>query len=586
MRLSDAFLEQLRANTDIESVISPYVNLRRRGKNLVGLCPFHNEKTPSFTVYPENGSFYCFGCGVGGDVITFVRRMENLDYMEAVKQLADRAGMALPEDGYDDTLAKKRTAVLAANRAAAKFFHAQLYTEQGRQALDYFLDRGLAPETIRHFGLGFAPNDWRALKRHLNEQGFDDVLLESANLLRRSDKNGKVSYYDNFRNRVMFPIIDPRGNVIAFGGRVLDDSKPKYINTSDTLVYKKSNGVFALNFAKNGNDGKLIIAEGYMDVIALHQAGFTNAVACLGTALTKEQANLLSRYADTIVLSYDADEAGQKATARALGIFGTTGMEIKVLHLEGGKDPDEIIKNYGAQRFQAIIDGAANDTEYRLLKARQGIDLATDDGKVKYLSAAAEILAEIGSPVEVDVYASRLAHELGVDKLAIQSQVKYKREGLKKRRAVKREQEQTRLLINGQNTKNPERAQHLRAAKAEETLIASLMRNPDFYNKLKDGLSADYFVTALNRRIFSVVLSRLEEGGNTEPYFLSSEFTPDEMDEVERIFRSAAQLSNTVDECVDCIKILKEEKNKPETVKASELSDEDFAKLFRSDKRE
>ena len=586
MRLSDAFLEQLRANTDIESVISPYVNLRRRGKNLVGLCPFHNEKTPSFTVYPENGSFYFFGCGVGGDVITFVRRMENLDYMEAVKQLADRAGMALPEDGYDDTLAKKRTAVLAANRAAAKFFHAQLYTEQGRQALDYFLGRGLAPETIRHFGLGFAPNDWRALKRHLNEQGFDDVLLESANLLRRSDKNGKVSYYDNFRNRVMFPIIDPRGNVIAFGGRVLDDSKPKYINTSDTLVYKKSNGVFALNFAKNGNDGKLIIAEGYMDVIALHQAGFTNAVACLGTALTKEQANLLSRYADTIILSYDADEAGQKATARALGIFGTTGMEIKVLHLEGGKDPDEIIKNYGVQRFQAIIDGAANDTEYRLLKARQGIDLATDDGKVKYLSAAAEILAEIGSPVEVDVYASRLAHELGVDKLAIQSQVKYKREGLKKRRAVKREQEQTRLLINGQNTKNPERAQHLRAAKAEETLIASLMRNPDFYNKLKDGLSADYFVTALNRRIFSVVLSRLEEGGNTEPYFLSSEFTPDEMDEVERIFRSAAQLSNTVDECADCIKILKEEKNKPETVKASELSDEDFAKLFRSDKRE
>lgn len=586
MRLSDAFLEQLRANTDIESVISPYVNLRRRGKNLVGLCPFHNEKTPSFTVYPENGSFYCFGCGVGGDVITFVRRMENLDYMEAVKQLADRAGMALPEDGYDDTLAKKRTAVLAANRAAAKFFHAQLFTEQGRQALDYFLDRGLAPETIRHFGLGFAPNDWRALKRHLNEQGFDDTLLESANLLRRSDKNGKVSYYDNFRNRVMFPIIDPRGNVIAFGGRVLDDSKPKYINTSDTLVYKKSNGVFALNFAKNGNDGKLIIAEGYMDVIALHQAGFTNAVACLGTALTKEQANLLSRYADTIILSYDADEAGQKATARALGIFGTTGMEIKVLHLEGGKDPDEIIKNYGAQRFQAIIDGAANDTEYRLLKARQGIDLATDDGKVKYLSAAAEILAEIGSPVEVDVYASRLAHELGVDKLAIQSQVKYKREGLKKRRAVKREQEQTRLLINGQNTKNPERAQHLRAAKAEETLIASLMRNPDFYNKLKDGLSADYFVTAFNRRIFSVVLSRLEEGGNTEPYFLSSEFTPDEMDEVERIFRSAAQLSNTVDECADCIKILKEEKNKPETVKASELSDEDFAKLFRSDKRE
>lgn len=586
MRLSDSFLEQLRANTDIESVISPYVNLRRRGKNLVGLCPFHNEKTPSFTVYPENGSFYCFGCGVGGDVITFVRRMENLDYMEAVKQLADRAGMALPEDGYDDTLAKKRTAVLAANRAAAKFFHSQLFTDRGRHALNYFLDRGLTMETIRHFGLGFAPDDWRALKNHLNEQGFDDILLESANLLRRSDKNGKVSYYDNFRNRVIFPIIDPRGNVIAFGGRVLDDSKPKYINTSDTLVYKKSNGVFALNFAKKGNDGKLIIAEGYMDVIALHQAGFTNAVACLGTALTKEQANLLSRYADEIILSYDADEAGQKATARALGIFGTTGMEIKVLRLTGGKDPDEIIKKYGAQRFCDIINGAANDTEYRLLRARQGIDLSTDDGKVKYLSAATEVLAGIPSPVEVDVYASRLANELGVDKLAIESQVKYKREGLRKRRMAQREQDQKRLLINGQNTKNPERSQHLRAAKAEETLIASLMRNPDFYNKLKDELSADYFVTALNRRIFSVILSRLDEGGNTEPYFLSSAFTPDEMDEVERIFRSAAQLSNTVEECVDCIKILKEEKNKPESIKASELSDDDFAKLFRLDKQD
>lgn len=581
MRLSDSFLEQLRMNTDIESVISPYVNLRRRGKNLVGLCPFHNEKTPSFTVYPENGSFYCFGCGVGGDVITFVRRMENLDYMEAVKQLADRAGMALPEDGYDDSLAKKRTAVLSANRAAAKFFHSQLFTPQGRQALDYFLGRGLSMETIRHFGLGFAPDDWRALKNHLNSQGFDDVLLESANLVRRSDKNSKVSYYDNFRNRAMFPIIDPRGNVIAFGGRVLDDSKPKYINTSDTLVYKKSNGVFALNFAKNGNDGKLIIAEGYMDVISLHQAGFTNAVACLGTALTKEQANLLSRYANEIILSYDADEAGQKATARALSIFGTTGMEIKVLHLTGGKDPDEIIKKYGAQRFRDIIEGAANDTEYRLLSARKGIDLTSDDGKVKYLSAAADVLAEIGSPVEVDVYASRLANELGVDKLAIQSQVKYKREGLQKRRKAQREQEQQRMLLSGQNTRNPERATHLRAAKSEEMLIASLMRNPDFYNKLKGELSVDYFVTALNKRIFSVILSRLEEGGNTEPYFLSSEFTPDEMAEVERIFRSSAQLSNTPEECADCIKILKEEKNKPEAIKASELSDEEFAKLFR-----
>lgn len=581
MRLSDSFLEELRSRVDIESVISPYVNLRRRGKNLVGLCPFHNEKTPSFTVYPENDSFYCFGCGVGGDVITFVRRIENLDYLEAVRMLADRAGMALPEDGFDDSMAKRRTAVLEANRAAAKFFHAELMSERGREALDYFLGRGLTIETIRHFGLGYAPDDWRALKNHLNQKGFDDTLLENANLLRRSEKNGKVNYYDNFRNRIMFPIIDPRGNVIAFGGRVMDDSKPKYINTSDTLVYKKSNGVFALNFAKNGNDGKLIVAEGYMDVIALHQAGFTNAVACLGTALTKEQANLLSRYAKEVLISYDSDEAGQKATARAINIFSSTGLEVRVLRLNGGKDPDEIIRKYGAQRFRDIIEGAANDTEYRILRAREGIDISSDDGKLKFLSLAADILAELSSPIEVDIYASRLARELDVDKTALTAQVKYRRENFVRRRKAEREREQQRMLMSGVSSKNPERSANLRAAKAEETIIASLMRNPDFYQKLKDEISPDDFVTALNRRIFTVVTDRVSQGGSAEPFFLSSSFTPDEMDEVTRLFRQSSQMRNTVEECMDCIKILKMEKNRPEDIKASELSDDDFAKLFR-----
>lgn len=581
MRLSDSFLEELRSRVDIESVISPYVNLRRRGKNLVGLCPFHNEKTPSFTVYPENDSFYCFGCGVGGDVITFVRRIENLDYLEAVRMLADRAGMALPEDGFDDSMAKRRTAVLEANRAAAKFFHAELMSERGREALDYFLGRGLTIETIRHFGLGYAPDNWRALKNHLNQKGFDDTLLENANLLRRSEKNGKVNYYDNFRNRIMFPIIDPRGNVIAFGGRVMDDSKPKYINTSDTLVYKKSNGVFALNFAKNGNDGKLIVAEGYMDVIALHQAGFTNAVACLGTALTKEQANLLSRYAKEVLISYDSDEAGQKATARAINIFSSTGLEVRVLRLSGGKDPDEIIRKYGAQRFRDIIEGAANDTEYRILRAREGIDISSDDGKLKFLSLAADILAELSSPIEVDIYASRLARELDVDKTALTAQVKYRRENFVRRRKAEREREQQRMLMSGVSSKNPERSANLRAAKAEETIIASLMRNPDFYQKLKDDISPDDFVTVLNRRIFTVVTDRVSQGGSAEPFFLSSSFTPDEMDEVTRLFRQSSQMRNTVEECMDCIKILKMEKNRPEDIKASELSDDDFAKLFR-----
>ncbi len=581
MRLSEAFLEDLRSRVDIESVISPYVNLRRRGKNLVGLCPFHNEKTRSFTVYPETESFYCFGCGAGGDIVTFMRRIENLDYIEAVKMLAERAGMTLPEDGFDDSMAKQRTKVLEANRAAAKFFHAQLFSERGKAALEYFLNRGLKVETIRHFGLGYAPDDWQALKNHLNKMGFDDVLLESANLLRRSDKNGRVRYYDNFRNRIMFPIIDLRGNVIAFGGRVMDDSKPKYINTSDTLVYKKSNGVFALNFAKNGNDGKLIVAEGYMDVIALHQAGFTNAIACLGTALTKEQANLLSRYAKEVLISYDSDEAGQKATERAIGIFSSTGLEVRVLHLSGGKDPDEIIKKYGPQRFRDIIEGAANDTEYRILRARDGLDLSSDNGKLKFLSRAADILAEIGSPIEVDIYASRLSRELDVDKTAVITQVKYRRDNYVRRRKAEREREQHKQLMEGSLSKNKERAGNLRVAKAEETIIASLMRNPDFYPKIKDEISLDDFVTALNKRIFTVVLERVSQGNSAEPFFLSSAFTPDEMDEVTRLFRQSSQMRNTVEECLDCIKILKMEKNRPGDIKASELSNDDFAKLFR-----
>ncbi|MBQ2774331.1 MAG: DNA primase [Clostridia bacterium] len=581
MRLSDTFLEDLRSRVDIESVISPYVNLRRRGKNLVGLCPFHNEKTPSFTVYPETESFYCFGCGAGGDIVTFMRRIENLDYLEAVKMLAERAGMSLPEDGFDDSMAKQRTKVLEANRAAAKFFHAQLFSERGREALDYFLNRGLKVETIRHFGLGYAPNDWQELKNHLNKMGFDDVLLESANLLRRSDKNGRVRYYDNFRNRIMFPIIDLRGNVIAFGGRVMDDSKPKYINTSDTLVYKKSNGVFALNFAKNGNDGKLIVAEGYMDVIALHQAGFTNAIACLGTALTKEQANLLSRYAKEVLISYDSDEAGQKATERAIGIFSSTGLEVRVLRLSGGKDPDEIIKKYGPQRFRDIIEGAANDTEYRILRARDGLDLSSDDGKLKFLSHVADILAELSSPIEVDIYASRLSRELDVDKTAVMTQVKYRRDNYVRRRKAEREREQQKKLMEGSLSKNTERTSNLRAAKAEETIIASLMRNPDFYPKIKNEIAVDDFITALNKRIFTVVLERVSQGNSAEPFFLSSAFTPDEMDEVTRLFRQSSQMRNTVEECLDCIKILKMEKNRPGDIKASELSNDDFAKLFR-----
>ena len=580
MRISERFIQELQDKIDIEQVISSNITLKRRGKTLVGLCPFHNEKTPSFTVYPESRSFYCFGCGAGGDVISFVRRMENLDYIEAVKAVAQMAGVPMPEDGYDDTLSKQRMRLLEANREAARFYNSCLMDPKNKPALDYFLSRGLSINTIRRFGLGYAPNDWRELINHLKSKGFTEHELVLANLARRSDKNGRANYYDNFRNRVMFPIIDLRGNVIAFGGRVMDDSKPKYINTSDTLVYKKSNGVFALNFAKNANENKLILVEGYMDVIALHQAGFTNAIACLGTAFTNEQANLLSRYADEIIICYDNDEADKTATARALGVLGKTGLKLRVVSMQGGKDADEIIRKHGRERFADLLKGASNKTEYRLLEERSKYNLATDDGKLRFLMAATQVLASCGS-IEQDIYATRLSNELGVSADSIKAQLKTA--AAKQRRleeSRKRTETEEMLAKSNEDKNNPERSKNLRAAKAEETLIASFMRNPDFYNKLKEKISADSFVTAFNRRIFECLIKGLESGIEPNLSLFSADFTPDEMDSVTRISLTAPTLSNTLKECEDCIAVLKESSSSAPT-DAAAMSDEEFLKLFK-----
>ncbi len=581
MRISERFIQELQDKIDIEQVISSHISLKRRGKNLVGLCPFHNEKTPSFTVYPESRSFYCFGCGAGGDVISFVRRMDNLDYIEAVKSVAQMAGMSMPEDGYDDTLSKQRQRLLEANREAARFYHACLMDPKNKDALDYFLKRGLSINTIRRFGLGYAPNDWRELINHLKSKGFNEQELVLANLARRSDKNGRANYYDNFRNRVMFPIIDLRGNVIAFGGRVMDDSKPKYINTSDTLVYKKSNGVFAMNLAKNNNDNKFILVEGYMDVIALHQAGFTNAIACLGTAFTNEQANLLSRYAEEIIICYDNDEAGKTATARALGVLGKTGLKLRVVSMSGGKDADEIIKKHGKERFADLLNGASNKTEYRLLEERSKYNLATDDGKLRFLMAATQVLANCGS-IEQDIYATRLSNELGVSVESIKAQLKTA--SVRQRRldeAKKRTETAEMLMKSNEDKNNPERAKNLGAAKAEETLITSFLRNPDFYNKLKDKISPDDFVTAFNRRIFKCLIKGLESGVELGLSMFSADFTPEEMDSVTRISLIAPTLSNTLRECEDCIAVLKNHAAASKVTDASELSDEEFLKAFK-----
>lgn len=580
MKISERFIQELLEKVDIEQVVSPYVNLKRRGKTLVGLCPFHNEKTPSFTVYPESHSFYCFGCGAGGDVISFVRRMENLDYVEAVKSVAQLAGVSMPEDGYDDSLSKQRMRLLGANREAARFFNACLFEPENRHALDYFLNRGLTVNTIRRFGLGYAPDDWRRLINHLREKGYTEQELLLANLARRSDKNGKANYYDNFRNRVMFPIIDLRGNVIAFGGRVMDDSKPKYINTSDTPVYKKSNGVFALNFAKNANDNKLILVEGYMDVIALHQAGFTNAVACLGTAFTSEQANLLSRYADEIMICYDNDGAGKQATERALAVLGKTGLKLRVVQMTGGKDADEIIRKHGKERFADLLSEAANKTEYRLLEERAKYNLSTDDGKLRFLMSAAQILASCGS-IEQDIYANRLSNELGVGVDSIKAQIKASASKLRRAEEARRREETQKMLSKScEDKNNPERAGNIRAAIAEETLIASFMRNPDFYNKLKDKVSAEIFVTSFNRRVFECLAEGLDGGLEPSLSLFSASFTPSEMDSIARISLKKETLGNTLSECEDCIRVIKE-CSESTAVDAAAVSDEEFLKLFK-----
>lgn len=578
--INERFIHELQEKVDIEEVISSHVNLKRRGKTLTGLCPFHNEKTPSFTVYPDTRSFYCFGCGAGGDVITFIRRIENLDYVEAVKSVAQMAGMPMPEDGYDDTLSKKRMRILAANREAARFFNACLTDPKNREAYDYFIKRGLSPNTITKFGLGYAPNDWRQLINYMKSKGYSEQELVFADLAIRSEKNGKTNYYDKYRNRVIFPIIDLRGNVVAFGGRVLDDSKPKYINTGDTLVYKKGSGVFALNFAKNANDNKLILVEGYMDVIALHQAGFGNAVAGLGTAFTPEQANLLSRYAEEVIICYDNDGAGREATKKALNVLGRTGLKLRVVTMSGGKDADEIIRTHGKERFASLLNESANKTEYRILQEREKYNLLTDDGKLKFLLAATQILAECGE-IECDIYATRLSNELGVNTESIKAQIKSARSKLRRSDDERRRREQETMLSKSfEDKNNPERQANLRAARAEETLISSLMRNPDFYNKIKDDLSPGDFVTAFNKRVYECLADKLESGLDPELSLFAKDFSPEEMDSVTRMFHISKNLNNTVKECEDCIAVLKE-KNAPVVSDVASVSDEEFLELFK-----
>lgn len=576
MPFPDSFLQELKLRSDITEIASSYVNLKRHGRNMVGLCPFHGEKTPSFNIYTENGSFYCFGCGAGGDVITFIMKIENLDYVEAVKFLAQRAGMEMPENTYDDSISKLRMRIYEANREAARFFHATLLSQRGQNGLNYLRGRALSDRTIRHFGLGFADDDWNSLCNHLKNKGFSEYEIYSANLaFKRKNGNG---IYDRFVNRVMFPIIDLRGNVIAFGGRIMTDEKPKYLNTSDTPVFKKSENLFSLNNAKSSGTRTLILCEGYMDVIALNQAGFTNAVATLGTALTNEQAVLMKRYADEVIICYDADGAGQKATARAIDILRNAGLPIKILTVPSGKDPDEFIRSKGENgpaAFKLLIEKCGNDIEYRLMKLKENYNLNTTDGKVAFLNEAVKIVATIESPIERDVFASKLCAELEIDKNAFLEQIsKVKRRD--RRENIKKETRQIQAELNGQSDKiNREHYKKPRSSSAEEALLVYLINNPDYANSISERVTPDKFSNSLIKRYYEYVLSKIKSG--YEPLTsVSSDFNSDEVSYLYKLISTTIPAASTREAVEEYINVINEESNKLTSDKLADMSADDI----------
>lgn len=574
--IPEDIINEIKYRNDIETAISQYVNLKRRGKNLVGLCPFHSEKTPSFTVYPENGSFYCFGCGVGGDVFTFTGLIENLDYIESVKLLAERSGITLPQDGYDDSMQRLKKRIYDINRDTARFFHAFLMSPGGKWALDYLTGRGLTVKTIKHFGLGAAPDSWDALIHHLKEKGYTESDMLAANVIGKSERGG---IYDRFRKRVMFPIINIRGNIVAFSGRAMpgeDKQGGKYVNTADTPVYKKSENLFGINFAKNVCSERVILVEGNMDVISLHQAGFENTVAPLGTAFTTEQANLLSRYTKEIVLMLDADAAGQKAVRRASELLENTGLSVRVVVVPDGKDPDEYIKKNGKERFAALLEGAVSDMEYKLLTAAKDINLDNEDGRLKYLAAAAEIIAASDDIMTRDIYIGRLSEKYGVSRTALNARI----EELRKRNRRQKQKKEISDIIRPKYTKddiNPERRKSVKGTAAEETLIAVLLKNPDFYKIAAEKLPPEKMLTSLNRRIYETILSVSERGGTLDISAFAEKLLPAEIGYLVSLQNSEKAGKNPEIVLKDCIGVILEEDMLLESSEKSENSVEEWA---------
>ena len=527
MAIDDRFLEELTARCDIVDIVSRYVSLKKSGSNYFGLCPFHNEKTPSFSVAPDKQIFHCFGCGAGGGPIRFIMNAEGLGFQDAVRFLAKQYNMTVPETGQSPRQTHRRERVLAALKEAARFYYTQLNSPTGAQALAYFQQRALRKKTRDNFGLGYAPDSFHALLDAMQAKGFQTEELEAAGLIARSQKG---TYYDKFRNRVMFPIIDIRGDVIAFGGRVMDDSKPKYLNSPETMVFNKRRNLFAMNIAKKTKYDYFLLAEGYMDVIALHQAGFDNAVASLGTALTDEQVRLISRYTKTVVVCYDADAAGQKAAQRSIDLLKKAGLRVQILKIPGAKDPDEFIKSKGADAFQKLIERSANDVEYRIETIRNKYDLTENDQRILFLREAAGVIASLESSVEQDVYTGSTAKLAGVTKTAFEQEVRQARTRLRrtKRRQYQREvREPVRAAQPKQKTIHYD---NIRSARAEEGLLSLIFSDPSLIPEVRSQIQPEDFSAPVLRKIYEQTASLYDSGIQVSAAALENRLQSEEME--------------------------------------------------------
>lgn len=558
--IPSAFIDELVARSDILDVVSDYVRLTPKGGSYWGLCPFHGEKTPSFHVRPDRQSYHCFGCGKGGGVVSFVMEVENLPYVDALRLLAKRAGMELPENtgqrGY-----RKRGRLLELNKEAARYFHSQLHSPVGREGLAYLQRRGLSRGILTRFGLGFAPNSWDSLIQAMGQKGYDKAELLEAGLVVNNQK-GRI--YDRFRGRVMFPIIDLRGDVIGFGGRVLGDGEPKYLNSPESPVFSKSRNLFALNLAKNTKLGRIILTEGYMDTISLYQAGFDCAVASLGTALTADHAKLLSRFTKEAIICYDADGAGIQAANRAIPLLEKTGLKVRVLRVHGAKDPDEFLKKYGPDAFARLLDQSENYVDYNLRQLQDKYDLDDPVQKAEFARAGAEVLSRLDSPVEREVYAGQLAQTTGVGKDALLQEIKRCRSQRFYQAKKKQERRNLTPVRQIQPKGRQMRYDNPRSARAEEGILRLLMLDSSLAGQVQDLAPADFSSPVLGK-IYAVLLDHLRQGRPLQLGNLEGELSGEQIQLLADILGQPVALENGAAAMADYRAVLESEHMKQQT---------------------